>query len=461
MKHIELLTMESYLEAKKELVESANCTFDKLHIDHVEEVGKIVEEIKKIYFAEEKEYEVQNSVPIKVWKGNGDIMVNATLDVGRKVFLKSLKNRYCRLIKEKRNEEIVEEIKRVLCNEFINSCKMPSGQMKRVYEIIKYTLTKERLCYWLNNGDFISEMEKEDIYPFEVINEKLPIYCQNMQCVLFGVHRKIFVNPNSRKYSLDITRFSFYNVKKIVNAVTEALMTTKKNMDYEEDNKDYDVSYIEGVEDYILLDEILGISLTNIVYWKTKEIRGREIQDNIIEIVPYLAKCRYFTGRDSVTHVLLDYLETVDYNKNIIREVGKMLKKEVQVWNEYYEKVEAVVLCPIFRYLEECSENDLIKVCKDMEENNAWDEYIYMDEIVEDNKKKEDENAEDDENKEDIWDEYIYMDEIVEDNKKKEDENAEDNKKKKEDKIRIPKGDMNNRTWYAYIHKTVFNAIWS
>ena len=27
-------------------------------------------------------------------------------------------------------------------------------------------------------------------------------------------------------------------------------------------------------------------------------------------------------------------------------------------------------------------------------------------------------------------------------------------------KIRIPKGDMNNRTWYAYIHKSVFEAIW-
>lgn len=455
MKHIQLLTMESYLEAKQELVENLNCTFDKLQIDRVEEVSKIMEEIKKVYFEEEKECELQNPVPIKVWKEDSSIVVNATRDVGRKVFFKSLKSRYCRLIKEKRNEEIVEEIKRVLCNEFINSCKVPSGQMKRVYEIIKYTLTKERLCYWWDNGNFISEMEKEDIYPFEIINEKLPIYCQNMQCILFGVHRKIFVNPNSRKYSLDITRFSFYNVKKIIDAVTEALMTDKEN------NKNYDVSYIEGVEDYILLDEILGISLTNIVYWKTKEIKGREIQDDIIEIVPYLAKCRYSTGRDSVAQVLLDYLEMVDYNKNIIREVGKMLKKEVQVWNEYYEKVEAVVLCPIFRYLEECSENDLIKVCKDMEENNAWDEYIYMDEIVEDNKKKEDENTKNDENKEDIWDEYIYMDEIVEGDKKKEDENTEDNKKKKEDKIRIPKGDMNNRTWYAYIHKTVFDAIWS
>ena len=461
MEHIELLTIESYLETKKEFVEKANGIFNKLHIGNAEEVRELIEEIKKVYFEEEEECVLPNFVPIKVQKGDGYIVVNATMDVGRKAFLKRLKTRYSQLIKEKCNMEIVEEIKSVLSNEFINSCKVSSGQMKRVYEIIKYTLSRKGVCDYLNNGKFISEMTEEDIFPFEMIDDKLPVYCQNMQCVLFGVHRKIFVNPNNCLYSLDITRFSFYNVKKIVDAVTKELLTDEESMNYKEDNKDYDKGYIEGVEDYILLDEILGISLTNIIYWKTKEIKEREVQDNIIEIVPYLAKCLYSTGRDSVAQVLFDYLEAVNHNKDIIREVGEMLKKEVQVWNEYYEEVEAVVLCPIFRYLKGCSENELIEVCKGIEGKNAWNEYIYMDNIIEDNKKKENENAKKDENKEDVWDEIIYIDEIVEDDEKKEDENVEDNEKMKEDKIRIPKGYMNNRTWYAYIHKAVFDAIWS
>ncbi len=475
MEHIQLLTMESYIEVKKELIENANHTFDELDIEQVEEIKGIIEEIKEVYFEEEEEHGLQNFTPIKVWKADGYIKVNATLNVGRYVFLKRLKNRYSKLIEEKRDMEIVREIKKVLSDEFINSSILIEGQMKRIYEIIKYTLSKEERCDEFSNGKYMKEMNEEEyIFPFKLTESGLPIYCQNMQRVLFDVHRYIFVKPNERLQSVDITRFSFSNVKKIVDAVAEALKTNGASMGDKVDSKDDD-SYIEGAEDYILLDEILGISLTNLIYWKTKEIEVREIQDNIITIVPYLAKCHYLDGRNLVARVLLDYLGVMDYNRNIIREIEEMLKKEINVWNEYYEEVEAVTLCAVFNYLKDLSENDLKEVCKGIEETSAWDEYSYMDEIAKDYKKKEDVNVENNDKKEDIWDVYIDGDENIEEENVEEEnaeeenveeenvgeENVESDEKKKENKIRIPKGDMDNRTWYAYIHKTVFDAIWS
>ncbi len=425
MKHIQLLTMESYLETKKEVIENAGYVLKELHIDHGERVREVIDEIIEEYFGEGREYVSPNSVLIDVWKKDDffELSVDGTTYSGKDIFLENLKTKYSQLIKEKQYKKIVEDIEKTLSKVFIDNCALLDSHMKKVYEIIKYTLSGEVRCDYLDNGKFINEMkeEAEDIFPFEKENDTLPIFCQDMQRILFGVHRKIFANPNDCTQSLDITRFSFYNTRKIVDAVTKSLKIKEDSKDYKEDSEDYNNGYIEGVEDYILLDDILGISLTNIIYYKTKEIKEREVQDNIIEIVSYLAKCRSSTGRNSVTQVLLDHLKATDYNENIIREVREILKKKIKAWNEYYEEVESVVLCPLFSYLNKCSPNDLIEICKSTEYKNTWGEYIYMDEIAE----------------------------------------SMGEGHKEESKIRIPKKGMDSRTWYAYIHKTVFDVTWS
>lgn len=418
MKHIELLTMESYLEQKKELLENAGYTLEELHIDRVERVEEIIEEIVKEYFEKERVRK-----PDDLFEGD------AALHIGRE-FLEDQKNRYSQLIEENKDAEIVEEIERAISKAIIGCGKSSRSQMKRIFEIIKYTLTRGEQCKYLENGDFINELSDDDIYPFEVINNKLPIYCQNMQRVLFGVHRRIFINPNKYKLSFDITRFSFYNVMKIFFAVADAVRAERAQEKREDEKKGgkSNKGYVEGKEDYILLDKILGISLTNIIYWKTKEIEKREIQDHIIGLVPYLAKCQCFDGRDLIVEILFNYLEAIEYNENIMREVQKVFEKHIKAWNEYCEEIEAVILCSVFNCLKKYSVNDLIELCRSMEDEEVWDEYIYMEEIA-----KNEELVK-----------VKTIDKIV-----------------REKKIRIPVKHMDNRTWYAYIHKTVFDAIWS
>lgn len=414
MEHIELFTMESYLETKKDVIENANYELKELHIGNEKRILEVMKEIWKEYFETENKVEQEKSLYINYRRkgSNYEVVISDTIYVSTDQLFVDLKIRYNQLMQEKKEKEVVEDIRCIFSNVFVYSCRLSSGYMNKVYEIIKYGFSKGMQCDYLDNGKFISEMNEDDIFPFEKVNGKLPIYCQNMQQVLFGVHRKIFINFDKRRQSFDITRFSFYNTKKIVNEVIEALRRKKKRENYE-------LSYIEGMEDFILLDEILGISLTNIIYWKTKEIKKREVQDNIIEIIPYLAKCNSLIGRNLVTQVLLDCLKVVDYNVDIVREVGKILEREIKRWNEYYEEVEAVNLFTIFNYLLGCPKSNLVKVCIDIESENKWDEYMYMDEIIKD-------------------------DEMME------------NKK-----VRIPVGDMDNRTWYAYIHRTIFEAIWN
>lgn len=238
--------------------------------------------------------------------------------------------------------------------------------------------------------------------------------------------------------SLDITRFGFHVVKKVVEEVTKAIKHNK----YQELTGKPKVSrdgYTEKSEDYIILDRILGISLTNIIYWKTKEIKEREIQNKIIRIINPLMECQYSVGRNSVAQVLLDYLSIMEFDEKIIRIVEEVLKKKVKVWNEYYEEIEAAILIPVFSYLISCPVSDYIEVCKNIEKDNSWDEYIYMDDIANSEEMKKSENF-----KENIDTEKT--------NSSKDNMNT--------NKIRIPKGDMDNRTWYAYIHKSVFEATW-
>lgn len=333
-------------------------------------------------------------------------------------FLQDLKDRYMELITNGKDREIVDEIERVLQEVFEYSSRRLDGIEIRMYEIIKYTLTKEEKCDYLDNGKFIREMKENALFPFEIVGEKLPIFCQEMQRVLFGVHRKIFINPEDSllevitesediKKPEDITKFSFYNTKKIIREITESLEQKENRGDYK-----------EGAEDFLLLDRILGISLTNIIYWKTKEITDREKQDEIIRTVCQLGKCNCLVERNLIAQVLLDYLKATEYNKDVMQKLAGSLGKDIKAWNEYHEEIEAVVLCSVFKGLEKCSVNDLMEACEMIEDGKAWDEYIYLDEIS--------------------------VDDMMD-----------------ASKIRIPKKVMDNKTWYAYIHRAVFEAVWS
>ncbi len=49
-KHIELFTVESYVKEKKETIKNIGYTLKELHIDHVENIGEIMEQIATEYF---------------------------------------------------------------------------------------------------------------------------------------------------------------------------------------------------------------------------------------------------------------------------------------------------------------------------------------------------------------------------------------------------------------------------
>ncbi len=421
MKHIELLTMESYLEAKKDVIANGGYTLKELHVEYGERITEILQEIWKEYFGENGDEQEKCIFVSYVGKDNEyELGVSDSIYISPYMFLEDWKDKCSSLMEEGQDKKIVEDIQSTISKVFVYSCTLPDGYMKKIYEIIKYGFSDGKECKYLNeNGKFINELdEDDDIFPFKIKDGRLPIYCQKMQRVLFGEHRRIFINFNNYKKSDIITKFSFYNVDKIVKEVIEALV--------EKEKKTNNASYIEGMEDFSLLDEILGISLTNIIYMKTKAVTTREVQDRIIKVVARLAECHFVTGRNLVAQVLLDYLEAIDYNTDIVYEVEKSLKRKIKEWNEWYEEVEAVHLCTIFKYLLECPRSDLVEVCKDIKGGN-WSEYMYMEEIA------KNENM-------------IKVD--------------GEGKYKIEKRIQIPKGTMNNRTWYAYIHKTVFEAIW-
>ncbi len=436
MKHIELLTVESYLEDKSKLMENADYAFEEFHIDHVERISEIIEEIKEDYFVrEEEEQEEHLFICTRKIGGYYEVEVSNSLLLSQTAFIELLKEKHKQLIENGQESEVSDYIKWLLNKVFIYSCREWNGIESRMYEIIKYTLTEERRCDVFDCGKYQSEMdEEEDIFPFEMWNESLPLYCQSMQQVLFGVHRKIFKCSKST----DITRFSFHKTRIIVEKVMKALRNTKRRRGAGnwEDNS---CSYIEGKEDYILLDRILGISETNIIYWKTKEIKERIVQDCVIKIIKPLMRCQYSAGRNYVAQVLFNYLNIMEFDEKIIRIVEEILTKEVKVWNEYYEEIEAAILIPIFSYLINCPVSDYIEVCESIEEENSWSEYIYMDDIENSEEMKK---AEDSKGNADI--------------EKVENTTSDVNT----DKIRIPKEYMNNRTWYAYLHKLIFEAIW-
>lgn len=407
MNHIELFTVESYIKKKRKIVENIGYTLKELHIDHVEKIDEIIDEIVKEYFEHRENEKGEEGLILLRRKGSYfEIGISNSCYLQETYFLQDLKDRYMELIRNGKDGEIVDEIKRVLQEVFEYSSRRLDGIEIRMYEIIKYTLTKEEKCDYLENGKFIREMEENSLFPFEIVGDRLPIFCQEMQRALFGVHRKIFINPKDSPAE-DITKFSFYNIKKIIREVIEPLEQTKNRGEYK-----------EGAEDFLLLDRILGISLTNIIYWKTKEITDRDKQDEIIRTVCQLGKCNCLVERNLIAQVLLDYLKATEYNKGIMQTIARSFGKVIKAWNEYHEEIEAVVLCPVFKELEKCSVNDLIEVCEMIEDGKAWEEYIYLDEISADN--------------------------MLDDSK-----------------VRIPKKAMDNRTWYAYIHKTVFEAIWS
>lgn len=288
---------------------------------------------------------------------------------------------------------------------------------------LKYSqISDER--YNFNDGrsgnmfNVIDRLLQPDYSPMKNL-DSLPVFTKELQDVLF-TQRYIrmfefgaFKSEEKRK-SEDITRYGYEYVKELYQKLENS-----------------------SLENLYYLDNMLGISLTNVIVNSILEgkpfvehegeyakIPTEIFEGNFLDIVRAVSKIKGVYGRNYIAYMVFHFLFNSELNKDKISQVKKYIKKQVEFYNKCY-----MDLCEVFVWL----------YISDLTQQTVE----YKNEVI---KEEEDELKNSVKGK--IVDETIER--ILE----------ESGNSKKSDKILNSYAPKKPSTLYARIHKHVMEGIW-
>lgn len=288
---------------------------------------------------------------------------------------------------------------------------------------LKYSqISDER--YNFNDGrsgnmfNVIDRLLQPDYSPMKNL-DSLPVFTKELQDVLF-TQRYIrmfefgaFKSEEKRK-SEDITRYGYEYVKELYQKLENS-----------------------SLENLYYLDNMLGISLTNVIVNSILEgkpfvehegeyakIPTEIFEGNFLDIVRVVSKIKGVYGRNYIAYMVFHFLFNSELNKDKISQVKKYIEKQVKFYNKCY-----MDLCEVFVWL----------YISDLTQQTVE----YKNEVI---KEEEDELKNSVKGK--IVDETIER--ILE----------ESGNSKKSDKILNSYAPKKPSTLYARIHKHVMEGIW-
>lgn len=99
-----------------------------------------------------------------------------------------------------------------------------------------------------------------------------------------------------------------------------------------------EVGESNNFDNYLLLEEILGISITNSVFWITRKI-NKESKEKIFRIAGILARLRNRYARMAMTELVMNLLVVADFEEKVCNIIADFIIKFVENFNECYDKI--------------------------------------------------------------------------------------------------------------------------
>lgn len=190
------------------------------------------------------------------------------------------------------------------------------------YMFIGYCLSKE----WRGNcgiQERVKNFEEKSRLPFQVKKEWCREYCEVM-----------FATNNIRLFEKSemgdrIERYSFDKEEKICTEIY------KKIIENEEKEIEEKAAVKSKIENYLLLDKTLGLTLTNCIFLYVKEMDWQTM-NRIVPVIRMLARLRCIYMRNDIANVVFEYIKWSGYDNGYILKIQNFLETFVEQVNEFY-----------------------------------------------------------------------------------------------------------------------------
>ena len=229
------------------------------------------------------------------------------------------KDKYQKLIKCKEYEQVVNHIKiNILDAIYINLDYGREYIKEDLYTILQYTVGNMNKVMFPPITDSLSSKVN---FPFEDCSVNTAKFVMPLKDILgkekyitvFNMHDKV----NERK-RLDV--HGYWKLRQCKQEIQE------------------EINQNNNIENYLLLEEILGISMTNTVFWITKEA-DRVCKERIFRIAGIIARLKNRYARIVVSELVLTLLMAIDFEKNICSSVEVFLIEMVDNYNNCYDEM--------------------------------------------------------------------------------------------------------------------------
>lgn len=234
-------------------------------------------------------------------------------------YLKSVKKMYMQFIKKEEYEKIANHIRENIIGVFWDVLYEPIWYVwEDLFISLQYSLgDREKVDFPLIVESLVS---KENL-PFEDCCKKTANFVIPLKKIL-----------GNEKY---ITVFNIWKDEKVGKRLdVHGYWKLKK---CEEELKK-EVGESNNFDNYLLLEEILGISITNSVFWITRKI-NKESKEKIFRIAGILARLKNRYARMAMTELVMNLLVVADFEEKVCNIIADFIIKFVENFNECYDKI--------------------------------------------------------------------------------------------------------------------------
>lgn len=194
------------------------------------------------------------------------------------------------------------------------------------YLLLKYTDVKDIKYDPYENGAYFTDVNNSDL-PFSADDKdfSFPIFAREIQRNLYKDTIRIFSDLYDN--SLDISRYGIRKTESIISSIEQSI----------ENN----------IEELLIIDKVMGISLTNIIFWNTKDV-DKEKWDDIIEISKQLACMKSNVVGKLVGEMACVYMRGTNYDDMIMNKLKSFIDNNMTIINSCFDDLKRIFLISIY-----------------------------------------------------------------------------------------------------------------
>ena len=329
MGFINLVTIDDYIkESEKYIYEVYGLEREELQNMQEEDFKKLVDSIIEKYI----NIELCKDSQFKWRIAKTDKGIEITYEDGIDRYINCISKQYGRMKAEGEVNKFFHEMQRDIVK--ATACTYNFVQYDiwcEFYLMLKYTLLKEKMYDAYENKSYFTSVEIDDL-PFSSSKRDsyFPMFARELQRNLYNENIKIFSELYGK--GEDITRYGFGITQSIIGSIEKALKVEVKDND---------------IEELLLIDKVMGVSLTNIIFWYTKSA-PKEKWDGIINLSKKVACIKSNVISNLIGQIACVYMLATKFDNEVIDEINSFLDCNVYNFNLCFEDLERIKLVSIY-----------------------------------------------------------------------------------------------------------------